>query len=139
MVINWTTVNVPTILAVAGAAWGLFTYINGFDTRIQKMEDYRVTRSAHTDKEFEAVKTSLKAVQTTLGDLPFRVGILERGLEEAGRRTDRLSEIVLQNMEGIRKDLSNLGTEVKVLSSKFDDQFPRRKTELERQDVPQHN
>lgn len=139
MAINWTTVNVPTILAVAGAAWGIFSYVGGLDTRIQKMEDYRITRSAQTDKEFEGIKASLKGVQTTLGDLPFRVGILERGLEEAGRRTDRLSEIVLQNMEGIRKDLNNLGTEVKVLSSKFDDQFPRQKTKLERQDVPQYN
>lgn len=139
MTINWTTVNVPTILAVVGAAWGLFTYINGFDTRIQRMEEYRVTRSAQTDKEFDRVKNSIAQVQAVLDGVPFRVGVLEKGLEEAGRRTDRLSEIVLQNMEGIRKDLNHLGTEVKVLSSKFDDQFPRQKTRLERMDVPQHN
>ena len=37
MAINWTSVNVPTILAVAGAAWGIFSYIQGFDSRLAKM------------------------------------------------------------------------------------------------------
>lgn len=140
MSINWTTVNVPTILAVAGAAWGIFSYVEDFDTRIGKMEDYRITRSAQTDREFENIKTSLKGFQISLNDLPFRVGSLEKGLEEAGRRTDRLSEIVLQNMEGIRKEINSLGTKVEVLSSKMDDAFPRpQKTQLERKDVPQYN
>jgi len=139
MTINWTTVNVPTILAVAGAAWGIFSYVGDLDSRIGKMEDYRVTRSASTDREFEAIKTSLRGFQNTLGDLPFRVGALEKGLEEAGRRTDRLSEIVLQNMDGIRKDINALGTKVEVLSSKMDDAFPTRKTQLERTNIPLQN
>lgn len=140
MAINWTNVNVPTILAVGGAVWAIFTYIGDIKNGQDRMEEYRVTRSAQTDKEFAMVKATIAEIQGSTSNIPYRVGVIERGLEEAGKRTDRLSEIVLQNMDGLKRDMTAIGVKLEVLSSKFDDQFPRtQKTKLERQDVPQYN
>lgn len=124
MSINWTTVNVPTILSVGAAVWGIFSYVGGMKSDLTA-----------TDREIAAIKSNVAIIQSSLENLPYRVGVIEKGLEEAGKRTDRLSEVVLQNMEGIKREVNTITTEMRVLSSKFDDAFPRRKSE--RMEYPQ--
>jgi len=126
MALNWTQFNVPTIIAVLGVGWGVANYISKIDSRLATVEEYRITRSAITDKKFEELAFRVSGFQ----DIPYRVGIIEKGLDEAGKRQDRLSELVLNNMENIRKDVSAVGTKVEVISSKLDDILPQRKAEL---------
>jgi len=137
MAINWTQVNVPTILAVGAAAVGIFNYIGDFDKRLAESENYRVMRSQQTDSNFVAVNKLIaesraenQATRIAVNDLPFRVGNLEKGQEEQGKRIDRLSELIITNLEGVRKDIGALGTKIEVLSSKMDDNFPRDRAEL---------
>jgi len=137
MAINWTQVNVPTILAVAGAAIGLFNYIGDFDKRLSEQEQYRTIRSSQTDSNFAMVNKSIEGlrydqnlVRESVENIPYRVGVVEQGLIEQGKRTDRLSELILNNMDVFRKDINQLGTKIEVLASKIDDNFPSKRTQL---------
>ena len=147
MAINWTNVNVPTILAVAGAAWGVFSYIQGLDSRLTKMEEYRVTRSAVTDDKFEQISRA-NAVQdqkidglgSLLSNLPYRVGVLESAILETGKRMDRMSDAVIQGRDETRKDLNAVSVKLEVISSKLDDIVPQRKADAsERLSIPARN
>lgn len=137
MAINWTQVNVPTLLAVAATAAGVFNYVGDINTRLSDSETYRTMRSQQTDGKFTdlnnavaGVRSDNAAIRMALQDVPYRVGNLEKGLEEQGKRTDRLSELILSNMDGFRKEIGGLGTKIEVLSSRIENNFPARKTNL---------
>lgn len=146
MAVNWTQVNVPTVLAVAAAAWGILSYVTDMKSELRRMEEFRVQRSQQTDTNFANVNKSIAelsgrfdAYRDSSKDLPFRVTSLERGLDETNKRVDRLSELLLNGIDALRKDINLVGTKVEVLSSKVDSAFPQRKASLERLNVPQRD
>lgn len=139
MAINWTQVNIPTILAVLGVGWGVANYVSKIDNRLGNVEEYRVSRGVQTDKNFADVNRRLDGLASTYQDLPIRVNIVEKSIDNVEKRQDRLSELILDSVEGIRKDVNTVGTKVEVLSSKVDDIFPQRKTSLERGSIPAVN
>lgn len=124
--VNWLNFNVPTILAVLGAGWGVASYVNGMEARLEKVEDYRVTRSAVTDRKFDDIQRALDP----LANMPYRVGVLEQGQIATNQRIDRFMEVITNGMEAIRKDVNTLGTKVEVLSNKIDNLSPPRKAEM---------
>ena len=129
MAINWTQVNVPTIVTVLGVAYGIVTYFNDLDGRLK-----------NTDDNVVGMKSDIATTKQTMQDIPYRVGNLEKGLDEAGKRTDRLTDVVLSGMDNVRKDINTLGTKIEVLSSKMEDAFPKRRTDLgPLYSVPQRN
>jgi len=140
MAINWTTVNIPTIITVAATAVGMVTYFNSLDSRLTTIEQSSVSTQAQITQKFEEVNNKIEQQAQSLENIPYRVGVIERGLEEANRRTDRLSDVILSNMDGLRKDINTLGTKVEVMSSKIDDITPERKAAaVERFGMPQRN
>lgn len=122
MAINWTQVNVPTIVTVLGVAYGIVTYFNDLDGRLE-----------NTEKNVVEMKSDIASTKTSFQDIPYRVGNLEKGQEEAGKRVDRLADIVLSGNEALRKEVNTLGTKIEVLSSKMEDAFPKRRSAL---DIP---
>lgn len=128
MAINWTQVNVPTILAVLGVGWGVANYISRIDNRVE-----------NNDTSLTELSAQIDMMSKNHQDIPYRVMTVEKGLDAVGRQQDRLSELILTSVEGIRKDVSAVGTKVEVLSSKMDDVIPQRKTMLEHRGVPVAN
>jgi len=116
MAINWTQVNVPTIIAVAGVAWGTISYINKLDGRIESLERSNAT-----------VLTEMSYTK----DIPFRVAAMEKNYETMVRRLDNIGEAIIQNMGAVQKDINALGTKVEVLTSKIEDITPQKKSMLE--------
>lgn len=140
MAINWTQVNIPTIITVGVTAIGMVTYFNGLDSRLSTIESNGETAKVQLAQQFEAVNNKIEQQAQALENIPYRVGVVERGLEEANRRVDRLSDVIVNNMEGLRKDINTLGTKVEVMSSKLDDMAPtRRASAAERMDIPLRN
>ena len=139
MAINWTTVNIPTIITVAATAVGMVTYFNSLDSRLTKIEETSVVSQDAITKNFEEVNNKIEQQAQALENIPYRVGVIERGLEEANRRVDRLSDAILNSMDGLRKDVNSLGTKVEVMSSKLDDITPQRKASVESIDIPRRN
>ena len=142
MAINWTQVNVPTILAVAGAAWAIFQYFGDFDSRLMKMEDKDASRSVFTDQKFSDLGNSLAAVQLKLEQLngiPYRVDVIERGLQDFARRMDRLSENMQGGIGEVRKDVNQIDKKLEVISSKIDDLVPQKRVETGTFSIPRAN
>ena len=132
MAVNWTQVNVPTILAVAGAAWAIFQYFGDFDSRLMKMEDKDASRNITTDQKFTDLGTSITDLRVKLEQLsgiPYRVDVVERGLQDFARRLDRLSESMQGGIGEVRKDVNAIDKKLEVISSKIDDIVPQRKAE----------
>jgi translation initiation factor 2 alpha subunit (eIF-2alpha) len=117
MAINWTQVNVPTILTVAGVAWGTISYINKLDGRIESLEKSNAT---------------VLIEMSYTKDIPFRVSAMEKNYETMVRRLDNIGEAIIQNMGAVQKDINTLGTKVEVLTSKIEDITPVKKSMLDR-------
>jgi len=103
--VNWFNINVPTILAVVGAAIGIIKYIDDVDDR-----------SART----EIAMAEMKGQIEPLTAIPFRVLNNEGAIAQLSRRVDQISETVINAVEAIRNDISGLSTKVEVQSTKID-------------------
>ncbi|WP_099868242.1 hypothetical protein [Pararhizobium haloflavum] len=121
--LNWITVNVPTIIAIAAGimagtwAWAELT------SRIATIESAREMRSQANDQKFAEINTSIAGLRqavTPMDNLSYRVGVLEGSLGETNDRIDRLSETIISSLELIRRDVNGLSTRVEVLSQKID-------------------
>lgn len=121
---NWTQVNVPTILSVAAAAYGIITYVNNIDNRATAIE-----------KGYAAIGVQMEKLE----NVPFRVEILEAGVKNNSERIDRIGEAVVNGIGEVRKDIGMLGTKVEVLTTRMEDVIPRRRTEAEHPAVPRRN
>ena len=123
----WRTLNIPNLLAIAGATIGIVTYINNLDARLANVEEYRVTRGAITDKKFDDIQATLSPLQS----MPYRVNILEQQATAINVRIDRFTEIISTNLELLRKDVNALSTKVEVLSQKIDGMAPEKRAEID--------
>lgn len=135
MTINWTQFNVPTILAVLGVGWGVANYISKIDSRVENIEKTGV----QSEQSFKNLNARIDLLANTYQDIPYRVGALEKGLMNVDEQQSRLSELLINSVDGIRVQINGLGTKVEVMSSKMDDILPLRKTSLERSSVPVAN
>lgn len=116
MAVNWLNVNMPTILTVLTVGAGTVTYINKLEARISASEDYRVMRSAQTDKAFADVGAQLHLMQ----DLPYRMGQVESNVGNSNTRIDRIADSVLSSVEGLKKDVGTLSTQTQLIGQKQD-------------------
>lgn len=135
MTINWTQFNVPTIIAVLGVGWGVANYISKIDSRVENIEK----TSTQSEQSFKNLNARIDLLANTYQDIPYRVGAAEKGIAGVDEKQNRLSELLLNSVDGIRVQINGLGTKVEVMSSKMDDILPLRKTSLERGDIPAAN
>lgn len=128
--VRWFQFNMPSIVAmlvaVLGTGWAVASYIATLEARVEKIEEYRVTRSAITDGKFADIQATLG----TLNNMPYRVNILEQQATAINIRIDRFTEVISNTMELIRKDVATLGTKVEVMSNKIDNLSPAKKAGL---------
>lgn len=127
MAINWSNVNVPTIIAVGTLFWYMAQDNANIKSQLAEQERYAVVRGQAADKNFADLNAQVKQMQ----DLPFRMGSQEAKTSALSDRVDRLADAILANQEAlrkdfnsavevIRKDFSGLSTKVEVLDSKMD-------------------
>jgi len=127
MSINWFTVNVPTILPVPAATWGIVTYLNNLDNRVRQGENYRITRGTQTDKNFVDLTAVIHTLQessnkqdVSQANITYRMGQMEATVAQQNARMDRIADSVLDSVERIKKDLGGVSTKVEVLNQKVD-------------------
>lgn len=123
LTVNWFRVNVPTIAAVIGGLWAVWSVNANLDKRITEIETSRVERSKEADNKFNTINTSISVLTQKIepiANVTYRVGVVESQVQETNRRLDRLSEMILSSLETIRKDVNGLSTRVEVLSQKID-------------------
>lgn len=120
--VNWFNFNVPTILAVAGVGWAVASYVASMEARIEKIEEYRVSRSAITDRNFDDIERQLEPLE----NMPYRMNIVEQQIISTNQRLDRFTELISNTLDAIREDVAALDKKVEVLSSKFDSILPPR-------------
>jgi hypothetical protein len=121
--LNVKQFNIPTIVSVLGVGVTILTYASGIKsdavelrTRIDQLEQYRVSRSATTDRNFDEMQVQL----SKFNDVPHRLGVVENQVTVVNARIDRFTELLSTTLEAIRKDIANVATKVEVLGSKLD-------------------
>jgi hypothetical protein len=127
--VNWFNFNVPTILAVLGVGWAVASYVKDMETRLTIIEQYRVSRSAITDRNFDEIQKQLEPVP----NLTYRVNIVEQQIASVNLRLDRFTETLSSWLDAIRKDVVAVGTKVEVLSTRIEQRMssPDRRTEAD--------
>lgn len=136
---QWLRINVPTLLAIGGLVW--YTAANNTSTlaRIDAIEKSRVERSKEADAKFSAINSNMAALSQKvdpIGNVTYRVGVVEGQINETNKRLDRLAETILNSLDLIRRDVNGLSTRIEVLSNKVDAITPQRRTSLEQNRVP---
>ncbi|TPJ76895.1 hypothetical protein FJ422_29755 [Mesorhizobium sp. B2-6-3] len=128
--INWLRVNIPQIVAILSVGMGLAWYggnkLTSLEGRIEVVEQYRASRSAATDKNFDQIQQQL----LPLSNLPYRVGVVEQGLLATNQRVDQYLQMLGAKIDGISDRVNGLSTKVEVLSQKIDAISPSKKAEI---------
>lgn len=142
MQLNLTQINVPTIVAVLGVGAGIVGYASGIKadavelrTRLEQLEQYRVSRSQTTDRHFDNVQEEL----AKLANVPHRMSVVENQVVVVNARIDRFTELLSSTLEAIRKDIAGVATKVEVLGTKLDQQDrdePRRRAQSAPMSLP---
>jgi hypothetical protein len=99
------------------------------ETRLTIIEQYRVSRSAITDRNFDEIQKQLEPVP----NLTYRVNIVEQQIASVNLRLDRFTETLSSWLDAIRKDVVAVGTKVEVLSTRIEQRMssPDRRTEAD--------
>lgn len=134
-------VNLGTLLPLGLAVLALFNYIKGLETQITVIDNRGTARIQIADNFYADVKAQLKLNETS----PMRLTVLEEGLKATNTRMERFADLIQTGQDAvrrdmqsgfdlIRKDVSGLSTDVKVLGSKLEDQSA--KTDRTRFNMP---
>lgn len=115
---NLGTFNVPTLISVLGLIWYTATYSERQDARVNALE----TGNDNQNKTLEALGTKTVA----LDNVTYRVTLVEQGIADVNRRTDRQND----SIQSLRDDIAKMTTSFSVLSQKLDNVLPMKKTEL---------
>lgn len=110
--VDWLKMNVPTLALLASAVWWLGSGTSETRTRIDAIEQSRQQRSIEAAKQVEILQKDIKNVSDSVTPLTtaiYRIGAIEGQLSEANRKSDKLSDAVV-----------NLTTAVGVLNNKID-------------------
>lgn len=119
----WSVIT--TMLTGACSAVAVTWYVSGWYTttnnkidilsnRVQTLDDRAKARDAQTDINF-------KGIDETLGDLPYRVGLSEKAVEEANKRIDRVVDSFGGKLDKVLENQGKTDIKVEVLSSQVDD------------------
>lgn len=120
--VNWGTFNVPTLLSVLGILWYTATHTAVQDQRIGTIEDSRSITKIEYTKRIDSLESQVAKID----NLAYRTTINEAGIVAVNSRLDRFSDA----FQDIRKSLGDLSTKFEVVSTKIDNAFPFKKSEL---------
>lgn len=114
--VDWFTDNFAILATLVGSVIGVVTYVNGIDVRLGRMEDKVQGRILYADARFAELRTQMDLVV----NLPYRMQQVEMAQSAANARMDKISETLLSAVEGIKRDVSTLSTQLAVTSAKID-------------------
>lgn len=120
---NWLRMNVPTLLAIGGLVWYTAQNDARQEQRISAIEQSRIDRAREADLKFSGINASIASLSQKvdpLGNVTYRVGVVEGQIGETNKRLDRLAETIVNSLDLIRRDVNGLSTRVEVLSQKID-------------------
>lgn len=125
--LSWNlNLNIPTLVSLVGLLVAGVTSFNKLDARIAAGEVYRQARSEQTDGNFADIRTQLEP----LGNVPYRVTVVEQQLGAVNDRVDRLVGALTSSIDGLRDDVSQLTTRVEVLVTRIEAITPERRASL---------
>jgi len=117
---NRLVAHLPTIAMIGGLFYYQWNQDAEQDKAINAIEVSRVERSKEADQKFSNINNGVLELNTKiapLDNIAYRVGVLEGSLSETNKRMDRLSESVINSMEGLKKDTNQLSTKIEVLTN----------------------
>jgi hypothetical protein len=128
--IKWD-INLGTIISlglplVGGLLW-VNTQIVNLALRVQQTENYQVTQTTQTDKNFLDLTAAVRSFEGVtlrqngdVANLTYRMGQSEANIRNMGERMDRVVDSVLLSVDSIKKDVGALSTKVEVMNQKID-------------------
>jgi uncharacterized coiled-coil protein SlyX len=114
--VNWFTVNVPTIFAVASGIWFFSGSQTRLEARMTAMENNQARVSAELVERNKFVDVQLALIP----NLTYRLTNAEADISATNERIDRVSS----SLNDLRDGISKINTAVEVLTQKFDLNFP---------------
>jgi acetyl-CoA carboxylase carboxyltransferase component len=124
--VNWGTINVPTIIAVLSVFWYTATHQATQDSRIGVIEDSRAAAKMDYTKRLDAIEADNVKQEARLGKVEYQATTNEANILAANERMDRYSDAI----QDVRQSIAALSTKFEVVSTKIDNAFPFKKSEL---------
>lgn len=125
--VNWGTVNIPTILSVLGVLWYTATHTATQDARIDNIEVSRAAAITDYKAELSVIRTEVAKISNMEYRLTTAETSIDKNNEAVNARIDRFSSA----LQDIRDGIGKLNTNYELLSQKWDQSFPLKKSELE--------
>ncbi len=112
--VDWLKMNVPTLALLAGSIWWLATAQAKTEEKFAAEEAARIARGVEFSKQIEGVKSDIKVVTDKVDPMTtafYRVGVIEGQLVESNRKSDKLSDAVVELTTAVGK----LSTKIDIL------------------------
>lgn len=113
---DWVKGNIPTIIAVGGLFWYTAQDNATMKAMQQSEKQERMERQVEIDRAFSDIKAQIAPI----GNLVYRVSVLETGLMEISRQNALNIEAFRKTGDGISRDVNTLSTKVEVLTSRIE-------------------
>lgn len=137
-VVTWITanLNIPTLLGLGAVVYAVLNGNFTQDRDIAEIKRDRLERSQRADQRFTNIENSLTAIGQQ--NIPYRITVVESEVKATNGRIDELARQVNAGLSALRdlnvtqtdlmrKDISSLAGDVRVLSTKLDGAMtPRR-------------
>lgn len=124
--VNWGTINVPTVLSVLAILWYTASHQATQDSRIGVIEDSRSAAKLEYTKRIDTLESDNAKQEARIGQLEYKTATNEAGIVAANARMDRFSDA----FQDVRQSIAALSTKFEVVSTKIDNAFPFKKSEL---------
>jgi hypothetical protein len=113
---DWVKGNIPTIIAVGGLFWYTAQDNATMKALQQSEKQERMERQVEIDRAFSDIKSQIAPI----GNLVYRVSVLETGLMEISRQNALNIEAFRKTGNEISRDVNTLSTKVEVLTSRIE-------------------
>lgn len=113
---DWVKGNIPTIIAVGGLFWYTAQDNATMKALQQSEKQERMERQVEIDRAFSDIKAQIAPI----GNLVYRVSVLETGLMEISRQNALNIEAFRKTGNDISRDVNTLSTKVEVLTSRIE-------------------
>lgn len=113
---DWVKGNIPTIIAVGGLFWYTAQDNATMKAMQQSEKQERMERQVEIDQAFADIRNQVSPI----GNLVYRVSVLETGLLEMSRQNSLNIEAFRKTGNEISRDVNILSTKVEVLTSKIE-------------------
>jgi hypothetical protein len=122
--VNWWSVLTTVVLVTfwAGVQWrdntGKFEDTN---QKIDALSNQIAKVEAQGKEQVIAAEGNFKVINSQIGDIPYRMALNEKAIDEVNKRLDRLIEGFTDKIDRVLDNQGKTDTKVEVVSSQVDD------------------